>query len=362
MIVSIGLALFLRYLFLFLFGGSTRPYPEYQAQKGIEPRPDRPRAPSDYVVDGASRSSSSSPSILALLRTRIGKATRAVADNPALAASSGIDVDRVIRIVWVAGGALAGLGGILLGLAAEVNFEMGFQILLLMFAGVTLGGLGTAFGALVGSLVVGLFIELSTLWLPPELKNVGALAILISSSSSGRRASSAARSGSAEGRRPWTGHDLLQRRSRPPSASQTVVLRARRHRPQRPLRLHRPAQLRPGRLPRRRRLRPGHHRRRPSACRSGSASSIGLVAAVLLALLLGIPTLRLRADYLAIVTIAAAEIIRLIVRSVHASRRPSAARTACQAFADDFYALNPLPGGHVRHRQVRLQRAAACGC
>jgi branched-chain amino acid transport system permease protein len=56
---------------------------------------------------------------------------------------------------------------------------MGFQILLLVFAAVTLGGLGTAFGALVGSLIVGVFVELSTLWLPSDMKYVGALVILI---------------------------------------------------------------------------------------------------------------------------------------------------------------------------------------
>ena len=114
-----------------------------------------------------------------LLRTRTGKATRAVADNPALSAASGIDVDRVIRIVWIAGAALAGLAGVLLGIAQQINYQMGFQILLLIFASVTLGGLGTAFGALVGSLVVGIVVEMSTLWIPAELKYVGALAILI---------------------------------------------------------------------------------------------------------------------------------------------------------------------------------------
>jgi branched-chain amino acid transport system permease protein len=114
-----------------------------------------------------------------LLRTRIGKATRAVADNPALAAASGLDVERVIRIVWVSGSALAGLAGVLLGIAQQVNFQMGLQILLLIFAAVTLGGLGTAFGALVGSIIVGLFVEMSTLVIPAELKTVGALAILI---------------------------------------------------------------------------------------------------------------------------------------------------------------------------------------
>jgi branched-chain amino acid transport system permease protein len=117
--------------------------------------------------------------IFALVNTRIGKATRAVADNPALAAASGIDVDRVIRVVWVVGAMLAGLAGILLGLAQGVNFQMGFQILLLIFAAVTLGGLGTAYGALIGSIVVGMFISVSTLVIPVELKNVGALGILI---------------------------------------------------------------------------------------------------------------------------------------------------------------------------------------
>ena len=56
---------------------------------------------------------------------------------------------------------------------------MGAQILLLMFAAVTLGGLGTAFGALVGSIIVGLLVEVSTLWIPPDLKYAGALVVLI---------------------------------------------------------------------------------------------------------------------------------------------------------------------------------------
>ena len=55
----------------------------------------------------------------------------------------------------------------------------GFDLLLLMFAGITLGGLGTAYGALLGSFLVGLLVEVSTLWVPFEIKNVGALAVLI---------------------------------------------------------------------------------------------------------------------------------------------------------------------------------------
>jgi len=177
LVVTIGLALFARGFFLFIFGGSTAPYADYQGQTGYDLGP---------VSIAAKDAISMAICIVmllgvayALLRTRIGKATRAVSDNPALAASSGIDVERVISTVWVAGAGLAALAGILLALAQQVSFQLGFQILLLVFAGVTLGGLGTAFGALVGSLVVGIFTQVSTLFVPTELKNAGALVVLI---------------------------------------------------------------------------------------------------------------------------------------------------------------------------------------
>jgi len=117
----------------------------------------------------------------ALLRTRLGRATRAVSDNPALAAASGIDVDRVVRIVWVLATALAGLAGILLALVLNgVKWDSGMQVLLLLFAAVTLGGLGTAFGALVGALIIGLVVELTPVFgLPGDLKYATALLILI---------------------------------------------------------------------------------------------------------------------------------------------------------------------------------------
>lgn len=115
-----------------------------------------------------------------LMRTRIGRATRAVSDNPTLAAASGIDVDRVVRIVWIVAAGLAGLSGVLWAyFRPGIKWDMGTSILLLIFAAVTLGGLGTAFGALVGSLIVGLLVEVSTLWIPSDLKYVGALVVLI---------------------------------------------------------------------------------------------------------------------------------------------------------------------------------------
>lgn len=177
MIVSIGLGLLMRYFLLYLFGGQTRRYPAYRGQKGLEIGPITLSAV-DYVSMGIAVVFLAAVAY-ALLRTRIGKATRAVSDNPALAAASGIDVDAVIRVVWISGSMLAGLAGVLLGLAQGINYQTGFQILLLIFAAVTLGGLGTAFGALVGSIVVGMFVTVSTLVIPTELKNVGALGILI---------------------------------------------------------------------------------------------------------------------------------------------------------------------------------------
>ena len=108
MIVSIGLGIFLRYFFLYLFTGDTRQYPDYQGAKGIDIGPISLAAGRLLVDGGGDRRAARV--ILALQRTRIGKATRAVSDNPALAAASGIDVDRVIRVVWVSGATLGRAG------------------------------------------------------------------------------------------------------------------------------------------------------------------------------------------------------------------------------------------------------------
>jgi branched-chain amino acid transport system permease protein len=179
MIMSIGLAILVRYLFQYFFGGGFKSYRDYAGEAAKEPyNLGFALAPKDYWSMGVAVVALALV-LWALVGTRLGKATRAVADNPSLAAASGIDVDRVIRLVWAVGAALAGLAGVLLGLAQQVNYSLGFDVLLLMFAAVTLGGLGSATGAVLGSLVIGLFIQLSTLWVPPDLKNVGALGVLI---------------------------------------------------------------------------------------------------------------------------------------------------------------------------------------
>jgi branched-chain amino acid transport system permease protein len=177
MIVSIGLALLLRNLYLFFYGGDKAAYAEYAGLAGLTFGPVS-ITPTD-IVSMIVAVVALAAVVLIIGKTRMGKATRAVSDNPSLASSAGINVERVITFVWVLGAALAGLGGILLGFTQQVSFQMGFQILLLIFAAVTLGGLGTISGAIVGSLVVGLFLQLTTLVIPTELKSVGALLVLI---------------------------------------------------------------------------------------------------------------------------------------------------------------------------------------
>ncbi|MPZ73494.1 MAG: branched-chain amino acid ABC transporter permease [Nitriliruptorales bacterium] len=177
LVISIGLGLALRYIYLIVFGGRTAPYAQYAVQRGLELGLVRV-APKDLVTIALSIVVLVGVALV-LQKTKIGKAMRAVSDNADLAASSGINVERVIQFVWGFGAGLAALGGVLFGLNQQVHWEMGSLLLLLMFAGVTLGGLGTAYGALVGSLVIGIFVQTSTMIIPPEMKEVGGLLVLI---------------------------------------------------------------------------------------------------------------------------------------------------------------------------------------
>ncbi|MDE0604895.1 MAG: branched-chain amino acid ABC transporter permease [bacterium] len=176
-VITIGLSLLGRQLVQLFFGAEPLPYRDFQVQERWEfgPWAVTPREVATIAVIVAALVTVG----LMLEKTRFGKATRAVADNADLAAVSGINVNRVVLIVWVMGAALAGLGGVFQGLDADIDPFLGFQLLLLIFAGVELGGLGTAYGALAGSLIIGMSTEVSTLWVSPELKFVVPLAALI---------------------------------------------------------------------------------------------------------------------------------------------------------------------------------------
>lgn len=176
LVASIGLSILLRHLLLIFVGGGTESYDvsaETEEDYGLisaTPRDITAMTVCVLVLIGIA---------LLLQRTRIGTAMRAVADNRDLAESSGINVNRVILLVWVMGGALAALGGVLYGWTLDLRYDMGFALLLMMFAGVTLGGLGTAYGALLGSVLVGIIVQMSTLVLPNDVKYASGLAVLI---------------------------------------------------------------------------------------------------------------------------------------------------------------------------------------
>lgn len=176
MIVTIGLSLALRYLFQFIFGADRLTLPN-------SPAPFLVVGPVSLKFTDVAGAVVSIVLLLAvayvLLYTKIGKATRAVSDNRSLAAASGIDVERVIRVVWVGGAALAALSGVFIAYYQSLRWDTGASILLLVFSAVVLGGLGTAFGALIGSIVIGVFINVSTMVLPENMKYVAALVVMI---------------------------------------------------------------------------------------------------------------------------------------------------------------------------------------
>ncbi len=178
MVVTVGLGIFLRNAYLFQFGGDFRFLTSYNNQVAWDFGPVAV-TPRDLTITALSLVVLFSVALV-LQRTRIGKATRAVSDNGDLASATGIDTAKIIRLVWVAGAALAALGGVFRGLDEGINPDMGTSLLFLMFAGVTLGGLGSAYGALVGGYIIGVLVEVSTLFgVPTELKTVPALVVLV---------------------------------------------------------------------------------------------------------------------------------------------------------------------------------------
>jgi len=111
--------------------------------------------------------------------TLLGKRMRALSDNFDLAETAGVDTSRVVLYTWIFAGGLAGLAGVLAGAVTSVKPQMGFELLLPIFAAVILGGIGDAFGALAGGIVLGLMIEWSTLVIEPRWKVMVGFAVLI---------------------------------------------------------------------------------------------------------------------------------------------------------------------------------------
>jgi neutral amino acid transport system permease protein len=109
----------------------------------------------------------------------LGKRMRAISDNLELAETSGIDTRRVITYTWLFSGALAGLAGVLAGAVTEVQPELGFELLLPIFAAVIVGGIGDPFGALAGGISLGVVSEWSTMFIDPRWKTSVAFVVLV---------------------------------------------------------------------------------------------------------------------------------------------------------------------------------------
>jgi len=158
-IASLGLALMIRSAMLMLWGSDPRFY-----SPGIRQAVDLPfgvRVLYDQLFILAIAFVMAAFLYFFLYRTRLGKAMRATSDNADLARVSGIDTERIVRWMWIVAGVLVAVAGVMLGLQAQLKPELGFIILLPLFAAAVLGGVGSPHGALVGGLLIGIIQEVA---------------------------------------------------------------------------------------------------------------------------------------------------------------------------------------------------------
>ena len=180
LVVTIGLSIFIRHLYLLFATGKVQNFPlELQRRQTYLFFDMTPRNLKVLIIG-----------ILVMILigllltyTKLGKAMRAVRDSEELSSISGINSDNIILITWISSSMLAGLAGVFQATINDVRWNMGFLILLLIFAGTVLGGIGTSFGAMVGGLIIGILVQVSV-GLPfmeghTEAKNAVALGIMI---------------------------------------------------------------------------------------------------------------------------------------------------------------------------------------
>ena len=175
---SLGVAIGLRGLVQVIWGAQPEQYPRlskafYQLPLGIRIPPDNLFLLAMAIVLVVTL-------YLFLTRTRFGKAMRATADNADLARISGINTQHVVWWTWAIAAAFAAIAGTLLAVSqAQLLPIIGWKVLILLFAGVILGGIGNPWGALVGALVIGVSTEVSTQWITPAYKPAIAFAIML---------------------------------------------------------------------------------------------------------------------------------------------------------------------------------------
>lgn len=177
-IVSIGVALIVRNALLLRFGGGVESF-------------DRPGIPSPTYAGVRISHAEVWTIVVAILLivalhaflkyTRPGKAMRALSDNQDLARVSGVDVDRMVVYVWILSGILLAVAGVLLSLVRNnaMDAQMGGSILIALFASVIVGGIGSAYGAMIGGFLIGIAMKTTPLWIGGEYEIAAAFILLI---------------------------------------------------------------------------------------------------------------------------------------------------------------------------------------
>lgn len=176
-IASIGVAWILRGLIYIIWGADFRFY-----TKGLRPMiflPMEIKLRVDEIFIVVVAWAAVAAVYVFLSKAKMGKALRALADNPNLARVAGINTERMIVWAWGIAGTLIAIAGILYGIEAQLRPEMGWIFLLPLFAAIILGGKGSIAGALAGGLVLGIAQQVSTAWLLPTYKPAVAFIIMI---------------------------------------------------------------------------------------------------------------------------------------------------------------------------------------
>ncbi|WP_256300270.1 branched-chain amino acid ABC transporter permease [Haloarchaeobius salinus] len=182
LITSVGVAFALRYLIQFVFDSGTRGTTNTGTLPGIRP----------YFIDGTVSLTAHDAMLvivagglmlgvhILLQRTKLGKAMRAMSDDESLARITGIATERVIRATWIIGGGLTGVSGFMFVLwKGTLSWNDGWLLLLLIFAAVILGGIGSVYGAIAGGLIIGVTASTAVIWIPSGFARAAAFAVMI---------------------------------------------------------------------------------------------------------------------------------------------------------------------------------------
>lgn len=180
LIASVGLALALRHILQIVYGPETRTLTTSVPRTSIG-------VGDGSVIIGAHEvtlvvlAALLMVSTHILLRyTKLGTAMRAMADNENLALVTGIPTERVVLTTWLLGGALTGAAGFLIAVeSGSMDNTMGWDLLLIIFSGVILGGIGSVYGAIAGGITIGVISQMALIWLPTDLMVVSAFTVMI---------------------------------------------------------------------------------------------------------------------------------------------------------------------------------------